>query len=1192
MILSRNYLIGLAAIAMGSTWFAGTVSTQSGPADIGAMTYNIDFNGARNAPDPRGPGPTYVGQGAAGGGNTWNGVLVDSILPDGNNDDNLTVGYTNMVNSLGDTTGVSFTISPVAGDGPNAGTDPNATAALFGDYMAVGAAGQTTGIADFTFSGLGDVPFVDVYFYWAYNANFNMPGATLVPFVANGAFTPANTVHYAKLPVVNGIATGTVGTGPATIVLYGMTIQAPLPAPIINSVSPSGNEVKTNAPIIIELQDYVTQVVPSSVQLLVNGQVVAATVSKPAGSAITTVTYNPVPAWVPGSTNTFSLIFGDTSTPSVMRTNNYSFAALDEALAAVTYNLDFNGTRNSPGQLGPATTYVGQGPAGGASVWNGVNAESQQPDGSNDDNLTVSTNNVLNSLGEDSTVSFSVGPVACSGFSAGVDPTASSALLSDYLVVGIGNGGQITGIADFTISGLGDTPFVDLYFIYGASGEFFITNNSPAMFVGGGIYTPANVRYFAKVPVANGTITGVMGTGTPTTLLYGLTIQKPLPRPYVKSYAPIIGNILGNAPVIVELEDYVTQVVPTSVQLLVNGQVVAATVSKPTGSTTTTITYDPSPTWVPGSTNIVKVVYGDDSATPVVQTKTFSFVAVDEALAKLTYNLDFNGTRNSPGQLGPAVTFSGPSAVGGGTIWNGVKAESQQPDGSNDDNMTVSTNDVLNSLGEPSSVSFSIGPVACSGTSAGSSPTDGRALFGDYVLVGIGNGGQITGIADFSISGLGDVPFVDLYFYSGGSSEFFIPGASRTPFTASGIYATTTTYHPAGSGVTAFAKVAVTNGTITGVMGTGNPLTILYGLTIQKPLPRPFIKSASPTGAGVLDNSPISVELQDYITQVVPSSVQLLVNGQAVTATVTKPSGSAITAVTYTPPGNWKQGSTNTIGIIFSDSATPPVVQTNYFTFAVLNEALAAVTVNLDFNGARNNPVPRGPGPTFSGQGAAGGGSVWNGVLANSQLPDGTDNDNITVTTNNLLNSIGGATTIGFTIGPVAGDDLNAGSDPTATAALFGDYILVGSGAQITGQADFTISGLNDMSVVDLYFYYGSTAAFTIPGATAKPFAASQTFTSANTMYFPSVAVANGSVTGTMGNGGLTILYGMTIQKPLVQPGPLSIALQGNAIVLSWPGTATLQAADDLAGQWTDVASTSPQTITPTAGHKFYRLRQ
>ncbi len=60
-------------------------------------------------------------------------------------------------------------------------------------------------------------------------------------------------------------------------------------------------------------------------------------------------------------------------------------------------------------------------------------------------------------------------------------------------------------------------------------------------------------------------------------------------------------------------------------------------------------------------------------------------------------------------------------------------------------------------------------------------------------------------------------------------------------------------------------------------------------------------------------------------------------------------------------------------------------------------------------------------------------------------------------------------------------------------------------------------------------------------------------------------------------------------------PGPLSVALQAGKVVVSWPGTGTLQSASTVVGaNWQDVQNAaSPFSVTPSGTDtQFYRLRQ
>ncbi len=58
-------------------------------------------------------------------------------------------------------------------------------------------------------------------------------------------------------------------------------------------------------------------------------------------------------------------------------------------------------------------------------------------------------------------------------------------------------------------------------------------------------------------------------------------------------------------------------------------------------------------------------------------------------------------------------------------------------------------------------------------------------------------------------------------------------------------------------------------------------------------------------------------------------------------------------------------------------------------------------------------------------------------------------------------------------------------------------------------------------------------------------------------------------------------------------PAKLTLVQTGGALQLSWTGTGTLEEADHVPGTWTQAANqSSPQTLTPSTGAKFYRVRQ
>jgi hypothetical protein len=961
-----------------------------------------------------------------------------------------------------------------------------------------------------------------------------------------------------------------------------------VPGPSVISFSPTGEGNSSDRPVAISIMDKNTKVAPGSIKLYVNDALAAATISKPAGSDVTEITYAPAGGFAPGSENNVRLEFTDDSTPAIATTKTFSFSVVDSGLASSVINIDFKGIRNVPGPDALAPTFEGIGAAGGGKVFNGLVANSQLEDGTDDDLLTVTGENLLNSLGGATTVGFTVSPMGGDvGGAPTTDPTATAALFSDYIFNN--SAGNQAGESPFTISGLGDVPFVDLYF-YRSSGGITISGSAPSSFTGGAVFTSGNTVYFSHVPVVDGQIAGAFGSGT--AVIQGMTIVKPLPQPFVKSVSPIGEGAPPESSITIQLQDYVTQVNPGSIQLLLNGVAVTpSSISKDADSAVTTVTYTPAGGFAQGSSYTAKLTFADNATPAAVQSTEFSFTVLSEASAALTVNIDIDGARNVPGPRGPGPTYVGVGPAGGGSAWNGILADSRLEDGTDEDNLTVGAENLLNSLGAPTSIAFTISPVGGDdgGAPAGTDVTSPAALLGDYLFVG--SAGQFTGLAEFNISGLGDAPFVDVYMIFGAEGVITMPGGPAAPFSGAGIFTAGNTKF--------FRKVPVENGAIVGTIGSGgNIATLIYGLTIQKPLPQPFVVSVSPNvspSAKVRTNDVgvISIQLQDYGSKVVPGSIEFSLNGQTVSPQITTDSAKGLTTVSFDSYEQLALDALNTVRLVFSDDATPSLKQTNEFSFYVVSEATIGRIVNIDFNGSRQ---PDEPNPTFEGVGPAGGGTVFNGIAADSRLETGGDNDNLTVSGQNLLNSYGAATAVGFTVTPVGGDVGGAPTtDPASTGALFSDYIFNNSAGNVAGQSPFSITGLGDAATADLYFFKGP-GSVTIPGSTAVPFAGSGIFTPANTVYFSGVPVVNGKVEGSIG-GGTTVIYGLTIvwSGPATGTvGPIHIARDGNEVVITWDGAGVLQSATEIDGAWGDIQSaTSPHHVTlpATAGAQFFRLR-
>jgi hypothetical protein len=740
------------------------------PLTVECAIVNLDFTGASNflggqgQPEP--VQPTYVGQGAAGGGDYFNDLLVDSRLPGGvvgdftNGNFELTVTITNMLDSYTNATTVGFTASPVGGDNDEPTTVATSEAALYGAYLLVGYPPQPSDLtAAFTVSGLGEAPFVDLYFYLRNPATVAVNGSALASFAGSGIFASANTAYFHQLPVSGGQVTGTFLSG---AVVSGLTVVTPKPGPVVLSLSPTGSAVPTNPVVEVQVADYITQVAPNSIELLFNGQAVSPVITKPAGTNVTTITYVPG-ALSPDSANTVELIFSDTSSPPVFQTNVFSFVTVNAA-ASGTVNIDFQGFRTGETE-NPA--FVGQGAGGGGTVFNGLAADSANPNtGANDDALTVGLTNLVNSVGGPTTESFTISPVGGENVGATTDPTAIDSLLNNSVFVGYFGA---SGSADFSIGGL-NGPAVDLYFYLGAGSyqgptaayqPISVSGGAPTLFAGSGNFTSANTVFFSHVPVTGGSVSGTLGDSNGDYIrLSGLSIVTPLPEPYVSAVSPTGGGVPTNAVIAITLQDYVTQVVPSSIQLLVNGTAVVPNISKPAGSKVTTVSYAPNGGWQSGSSNTVAFVFSDDASPPDVVRNGFGFGVIKLLPgAPLAIGLHFYS-----GGAGGITSYGAGSAMQPGDSagivetldWNQIPGA------------TVAVAGLVDSTGEttPAGLSISTTPpnsFELEGQVPNTAPPGGDAeMMSSHIFVGSG----VT--LDIAISGLSaafTAPGYDVYVY-------------------------------------------------------------------------------------------------------------------------------------------------------------------------------------------------------------------------------------------------------------------------------------------------------------------------------------------------------------------------------------------------------------------------------------------
>ena len=205
-------------------------------------------------------------------------------------------------------------------------------------------------------------------------------------------------------------------------------------------------------------------------------------------------------------------------------------------------------------------------------------------------------------------------------------------------------------------------------------------------------------------------------------------------------------------------------------------------------------------------------------------------------------------------------------------------------------------------------------------------------------------------------------------------------------------------------------------------------------------------------------------------------------------------------------------------------------------TATLVAGAPATQVVNIDFNGKR--PGDAGDAGNYAGVSAAGIGTVFNSIVADSTGGD----DNLALSLGGLLNDGGLATTVGFSIAPVGGD--NEPSQGFEPASLYDDYIFnhsAGNTAPASG-SPFTVSGLGGVATADLYFYLNGFNSGTIALDGVIGGGVGGIYNGLNALAFFDVPVVGGNVTGSFGaNNGTGVLGGLTVVTVVPEPGTATL---------------------------------------------------
>lgn len=701
--------------------------------------------------------------------------------------------------------------------------------------------------------------------------------------------------------------------------------------------------------------------------------------------------------------------------------------------------------------------------------------------------------------------------------------------------------------------------------------------------------------------------------------------------------SPASQNAAPDSSILVELEDGSSaQVNGNSISVTLNGAKITPTITK-TGKITTAAATLPG-FLAAGSVNKLSVVYSDTSTPPNTTTSDYSFTvenyatlppgmklaasAVDRAKAGFTIKLrQLEGTR--PGgnnlttvraQLSDALIDPASNQPFADLIdrsQSGFDPGSGfKPDGTFTEVGVINYNQDANGVGNEAGVfvapNFADKPIP--GIPGTSGSTDQIALQARTVL------DLKAGVYRFAVNSddgfgvtAGSNPADAFALQAGafnadrgqGTTEFSVAVAED------GLYPMELIFWETGGGAEVeFFSIDRTTGERILINNVANAKAIK---AFQPPpgganLPTVTSVKPKPGAVSVPKSSSIDITIADGASVVAASSIKLTLDGAAVTPAVTK--AGAVTTISFKPASALAALSTHTVGLQFSDNATPPNARSETYTFAVESILPKALFLHTGTPTASDNLI--------AARLQSMGFEVVRVVDTASQTSDADGKDLIVISS-----SVGSG---------------NIGTKYTASAvpiilwetALYDELgIEAGNvnGAAIAGQTQIEIvdrthplaAGL-PAGPVNVLVNAGNISSMTsiVPGAkvvaqvadgSGQPAIAAiekgaslnpdriATAPARRVMFF----LDNDSFINTTDDGkklfDAAVKWAANLGDAPPKFNPL--ARQGNNLTLSWTGAGKLQQADSAAGPWTDAASqTNPQTITIAAGAKFYRLRQ
>ncbi|MSU64036.1 MAG: hypothetical protein EXS31_16860 [Pedosphaera sp.] len=134
-----------------------------------------------------------------------------------------------------------------------------------------------------------------------------------------------------------------------------------------------------------------------------------------------------------------------------------------------------------------------------------------------------------------------------------------------------------------------------------------------------------SAKFFAEHPVQTLSFVKSSPGGGDNTALIDLVEVIPVTGPFVRSYGPVGAGVPTDSHVTILLEDGMTTVNPSSIQLVLDGALVSPAIIK--SGNLTTVQFNPPSLFVPLSHHLVSLTFGDNSPTPILGLREFVFDA-------------------------------------------------------------------------------------------------------------------------------------------------------------------------------------------------------------------------------------------------------------------------------------------------------------------------------------------------------------------------------------------------------------------------------------------------------------------------------------------------------------------------------------------------------------------------------------